>query len=1343
MRKGILTLSIILVISWLAAQTSDWHWAVKAGGIMWEQSNGIAIDDAGNTYVVGHFYGTTTFGNIQLTGDYNNEIFVAKMDSNGNWLWAKKAVGSNHEYARAIAVDNAGNVYISGNFQGTCSFGYFQVNSYGDNDAFIAKLDNDGNWLWARNAGGTQADEGSSLAVDNSGNVYLAGWFYNNITFGNITLTPNANQDLFVAKLDTDGNWLWARRAGGAVSDNAASIRLDSAGNAYVTGYFTNTATFGTYTITGGGQWNQDIYAAKIDSLGNWLWASSAGGPSYDRSSGITVGSNGESYITGDFQGAITIGTTTLNCLGSADVFVAKLDSLGNWLWAKSAGGTSEDYGCAISVDTQNNPYVAGYFYGTSTIGTTVLSSAGVADVFVAKLDAEGNWQWANRGGGPSYDFCQSIAVDNNGSAYITGYFENNATFGVVNLINSYTSYQDIFVAKLAEVTEIPGFAIPTQPINNAVSVLPAATLNWQAAINTLGTNIPSGFKLYLGTDNPPTNLVDSLDTGRQISYNPSPDLELNSTYYWKVVPYNLFGEAVDCPVWSFQTYYYDVLQYPAGDEIWLSGTTRTIRWSTSNPPPQVALSISFDNGSNWYNVATVNGNLGYYYYQVPALNSTLCRLKIASVDNPAFNDVSAAFRISTSSTLPRLVLTYPSASGIHIETGQTISVTWTRQNVTDTALDFSTDNGVSWTEIAAGLNVNTYQWTVTDTPSATCIIRVRSEINPDIYDLSDNAFGVGYIQVLSPNGGELITADYSGFYSYNLTWTAPGITSVKLEYSGDNGITWSTITASHPAGAGSYAYTLPGMPSNTGLIKVSNADNPDIYDLSDAVFSIRNPLKLLNANGGGFITNTSLFEIIWANQAVNPTWNVWWEYSVNNVNWTRINSTSIPVADQSMLWFVITGEENQMWLRAVEIQSNRVIAKSENPFTVTEKVMVLNTPNGGETYIGQSNQEISWDAFGLINLNIDLSIDDGVSWSNIASNVDAGLSSCNWVVPDTPSFTCRLRLTSAEYSYMHIESALSFTITPFIPLAPTVSFIADNLLGEIPLTVNFTETINPGSGQVAQRLWDFGDGFTSDLENPTHIYATPGVYTVSLLVTNTFAVADTFARVDYITVTPNYPRAELISSPILGFGIVPIGQVSDVLYTEIANTGTAPLEITAVSFNQVLSCFSTPDITFPLLVQIGQSILIPVVFTPTTNYEADDNLRIFNNSLNQPIISVRLSGNVEVPLSAPENVIITIDQTDAMIEWDEVTTTIFGAPAVPDRYLVLFNEEPDQDSYWFLGSTTELSYTHLDVAMFRQNMFYQIIALTFNSRSREAAFIALTSSRAKVSWKEIQAVLK
>jgi len=345
-----------------------------------------------------------------------------------DWLWAKNAGGIDTDLSVSVAVDASGNVYVAGFFQSpVITFGSYTLMNEGLGDMFLAKYDAGGNVLWAKSVGGIDNDYAHSVAVDASGNAYVTGNFYSsNITFGSYTLTNAASCDMFLAKYDANGDVLWAKSAGGTDCDYAHSVVTDVSGNAYVTGSFESpTITFDSYTLTNAG--SSDMFLAKYDADGNILWAKRVGGTGSDYMLSIAVDASENAYVTGYFYSpAITFGSHTLTNTGYFDIFLAKYDAGGNVLWAKSAEGTGFDYAYSVAVDASGNAYVTGHFNGTTiTFGSYTLTNEGFFDIFLAKYDAGGNVLWAKSGEGLNYDYAYFVALDASGNAYVTGTFES------------------------------------------------------------------------------------------------------------------------------------------------------------------------------------------------------------------------------------------------------------------------------------------------------------------------------------------------------------------------------------------------------------------------------------------------------------------------------------------------------------------------------------------------------------------------------------------------------------------------------------------------------------------------------------------------------------------------------------------------------------------------------------------------------------------------------------------------------------------------------------------------------------------------------------------------------
>ncbi len=454
------------------AQALDFAWAKGIGAGADEiYPTSIAAGPAGSVYVTGYFFGTADFdpgpGAAPITAEspmMEYDIFVAKYDSIGNYVWAINIPCDWDEYDPGIAVDTAGNVYVTGNFQsmwyGTVDFdpgpGIAPLISEQNPGLFFAKYDANGNYVWAKAleyTGASANSYGRAIAVDVVGNIYITGNFFGNVDFnpgpGSAIISVNGTH-AFLAKYTSGGDYIWAGNIGGSSfsmwGNMGRAIAVDANGQVYLTGYFSGTVDFdfgtGTASLSAG---MKDAFIAKYDTNGGYLWAirMEDGLPAnHDEGRGIALDAAGNVYVTGHFQGTKDFdpgtGTALLTSAGATDVFVAKYSSSGGYLWAFNIGGDlSSSTGCedtydegrGISVDASGDVYVTGTFSGTNVdfdpgSGTALLSSAGsCTDVFVARYDGNGNYLWAGQVEGTGRTISNGIAIDDLGGIYTTGTF--------------------------------------------------------------------------------------------------------------------------------------------------------------------------------------------------------------------------------------------------------------------------------------------------------------------------------------------------------------------------------------------------------------------------------------------------------------------------------------------------------------------------------------------------------------------------------------------------------------------------------------------------------------------------------------------------------------------------------------------------------------------------------------------------------------------------------------------------------------------------------------------------------------------------------------------------------
>lgn len=352
-----------------------WLWVVPVTGTS-NTVDGVAVDDAGSCHVTGAYGGTVTLGATTLTSP-GVDAFVGKLDGAGAWVWAVSSKTASAAMGFGIAVDGAGEVHVTGSFDGPTTFGVTALAPAGGKDIFVARV-KDGAWLSAVSAGGAGDDRGNAVAVDGAGAAVVTGQIAGTASFGSTTLTAQGETDLFVARLDGQDAWTWAIAAGSSGADSASAIALDGAGNAVVTGYVVGSAAFGGTTLPTGG------LVARVGASGAWLSAVTSGTSSL----GVALDGAGTSTVTGYFHSTASFGATTLSSEGFADVYVAALDPAGTWGWAVSAeAGNGQRRGSAVAANASGQVVTTGFFAGTASFGaTTLTSSPGSMDIFVWRV---------------------------------------------------------------------------------------------------------------------------------------------------------------------------------------------------------------------------------------------------------------------------------------------------------------------------------------------------------------------------------------------------------------------------------------------------------------------------------------------------------------------------------------------------------------------------------------------------------------------------------------------------------------------------------------------------------------------------------------------------------------------------------------------------------------------------------------------------------------------------------------------------------------------------------------------------------------------------------------------
>jgi hypothetical protein len=310
-------------------------------------------------------------------------LFLAKYNASGNLLWSTGFAAGNEPMVSGIAVDGAGSVFIAGTFAGVAHFGLEPLTSVFERNIFVAKFDARGHTSWSRRLGGWGVYSVSSIAADAFGAVFVTGDFGGELDVGNEVFLAQGEEDVFLAKLDADGNPLWGKRFGDERGQQTGGVAVDGMGNVLLTGSFAGTIDIGGDLLTSSG--GKDAFLAKLDTSGRRLWSKRFGDASDQETTGIAVDGEGNLLLTGLFSGLLDFGGCPLPGAGR-ETFLAKFDHFGRPRWSKHFRDTfGYLLGTPVTVDAAGNALLLGYFEGTVDLGGGPLSNPNNS-LFIAKF---------------------------------------------------------------------------------------------------------------------------------------------------------------------------------------------------------------------------------------------------------------------------------------------------------------------------------------------------------------------------------------------------------------------------------------------------------------------------------------------------------------------------------------------------------------------------------------------------------------------------------------------------------------------------------------------------------------------------------------------------------------------------------------------------------------------------------------------------------------------------------------------------------------------------------------------------------------------------------------------
>jgi len=500
-------------------------WVKDIGGFGESKVSGVAVDKFDNVYIAGNFRSTVTVDlsgistpvNLTSNGDY--DVFIAKYTPDGRLIWSKSIGGSGLDQVNNLTVDDESNVIFGGQFNSSSmdcdpGSGTFSLNNAGGNDAFIVKLDLDGNFKWAKNIGGSSTEYGHVVAADRLGNIIFVGAYSSSINLPGFSLVPKGDLDGFIVKYDRNGNVQWAYGLGSFSTDEIRHVITNAANEIIIMGYFSYNIDLNpkgpASNITGT---SPNYFIAKYTSNGQLIWSNKIDGSAAVVSS-LASGPNNDIYLTGVYSGTVKLSSPanniSLTSTGGKNLFVGKYSAAGVTLWGKNISGSSTTpYSYYITADVEDNVYIGGYFDGTLIFGDASLNKTltyhGARDTFFGKYTGTGSYVWAFNFGSSCYsNYGHKIAVDSKKNVLLAGSFCSTVDFnpGICDLkITAKNGTSDGYIAKYNQIkltgdANIASFELAEQTAPAIISTqLKTITIKVKA-----GTNV-TALKPILTTD--------------------------------------------------------------------------------------------------------------------------------------------------------------------------------------------------------------------------------------------------------------------------------------------------------------------------------------------------------------------------------------------------------------------------------------------------------------------------------------------------------------------------------------------------------------------------------------------------------------------------------------------------------------------------------------------------------------------------------------------------------------------------------------------------------------------------------------------------------------------------
>ncbi|MDL2262053.1 T9SS type B sorting domain-containing protein [Bacteroidales bacterium OttesenSCG-928-I21] len=413
-------------------EETGFSWIKTAGGISNDEINDITTDAEGNIYITGAFSDDFSFQSTTTTSKGRKDFFVAKLNIDGNLIWLKTGGGVENDFGTGVTVDDFGNIFVVGTYNGNVSFDEHTLNSSGNDDIFFIKYSPYGDIIWIKKFGGPQKETSGGICVDNQNNIIFTGSYQIYINFDGRVIFSNGGMDMFVVKFDNNGSIIWVGEHGSPSNDVGIDVATDNNQNIFVIGEFYQTISFDSHSTTSNG--GKDVFLAKLNSAGDAQWVKKAGTSNDDAAGSVAIDPSGNSYICCKKNQTLNQGC------------IQKYNSEGTLVLDVEFGESGNVFPKAIATDNNNNIVVTGKYQNNTDFGDGIEVSNGTDDYFLVRYLNDGNFNYKHFGGSPSSDCGNSLCINNNGNIIVGGVYQNN--FNIQQTNHEAIGDNDIMIVK-------------------------------------------------------------------------------------------------------------------------------------------------------------------------------------------------------------------------------------------------------------------------------------------------------------------------------------------------------------------------------------------------------------------------------------------------------------------------------------------------------------------------------------------------------------------------------------------------------------------------------------------------------------------------------------------------------------------------------------------------------------------------------------------------------------------------------------------------------------------------------------------------------------------------------